>query len=245
MRSKQLALVLSGLTGAWLLLGCAATAPPAQPQAALEATQAASPAWQATYAELARGGGKVYRLEPENSTVRIYVFRGGRAAKVGHNHVLSAPKFAGFVYLPSAGFANTRFDLEFRLDELEFDNPETRASLGSAYASALSNDDIRGARDHMLGDENLQAKRFPFVRVHGVGVIGEAPKLAANVQVELHGQMRPMWLPLTVEGLSDRITISGSFVLRQSDFGVSPYSVLGLLAVQDEVVIEFRLLGVG
>lgn len=57
---------------------------------------------------------------------------------------------------------------------------------------------------------------------------------------------REQWLPLTVEGLPDKLSVSGTFILRQSDFGGAPYSVAGgLLAVKDEVVVvvEFRLAG--
>jgi hypothetical protein len=44
--------------------------------------------------------------------------------------------------------------------------------------------------------------------------------------------------------LPDRLLVSGSFVLRQTDFGVQPLSLLGgLLSVQDAVVIEFKLAG--
>jgi hypothetical protein len=53
-----------------------------------------------------------------------------------------------------------------------------------------------------------------------------------------------MLIPLNVDVLQNRIIANGSFVLRQSDFGIQPYSVLGgLLAVQNEVVIEFMLVG--
>lgn len=90
----------------------------------------------------------------------------------------------------------------------------------------------------------MQAARFPFVRIHSLQLSGEAPRFAANVQVELHGQKREMWIPLTVDGLPSKLSVTGSFVLRQSDFGARPYSVLsGLLAVQDEIVIEFKLAG--
>jgi polyisoprenoid-binding protein YceI len=96
----------------------------------------------------------------------------------------------------------------------------------------------------MLGEDNMQADRFPFVRIHSLQITGEAPKFAAKVQVEMHGQTREMWVPLSVEGLPNRISVTGSFVLKQTDFGAQPYSVLGgLLAVQDEVPIEFKLIG--
>jgi hypothetical protein len=223
-----------------MLAGCASQ-PPAPPPPAIDA---AAPALKDTYADLARAGGRVYALDPGASTVRIYAFRAGAAAKLGHNHVLSAPQFEGFVSLPGPGVAGTRFDLQFRLDELEIDRPEQRASLGAAFATPISPEAIAQTRAHLLGDDGLQAGRFPLVRVHALQVSGEAPHCAAHVEIELHGQKREAWLPLAVDGLPDKLAVSGSFVLRQTDFGVKPYAVLGgALAVQDEVVIEFRLIG--
>ena len=96
----------------------------------------------------------------------------------------------------------------------------------------------------MRGSDNLEADRYPFVRIHSLSISGEAPKFAARVAVELHGVRRQLDVPLTVDGLPRRLSVSGSFVLRQSDFGAKPYSVLGgLLAVRDEVIVEFHLVG--
>jgi YceI-like domain len=198
----------------------------------------------ANYAAAQTSGGRVFKLNPQASEVRIFVFRGGRAAKVGHNHVLSAPRFTGFVEAPPPGAGGGRFDLEFRLDQLEIDDPAQRATLGGAFSTKVSPDAVADTREHMLGDANLQASRFPFVRIHSLQVTGEVPRLAAKVQVEMHGQQRELWIPISVEGLPDRIVASGAFVLRQSDFGVKPYSILGgVVSVEDEVVIEFKLVG--
>ncbi len=199
-------------------------------------------ATQTKYAELAKSGGRVANLDPQRSSVRIYVFRTGAAARLGHNHVLAAPKFSGYVYLPPAGTAAAQFDLEFRLDELEIDNPAHRTALGSAFSSTPSATDIAGTRTNMLGEKYMQADRFPFVRIHSLRVVGEAPKLAAEVQVEMHGQKRELRVPLTVDGLPDHLKVTGAFTLRQTDFGVQPLSIFnGLIAVADEVIIEFSL----
>lgn len=243
---KTILVFLSGAVAAITLLNCTVT-PPASPKGGgTSFTQSDRQAeLKAEYSTLGKtGGGRVFTLDPGRSTVRIYVFRGGRAATVGHNHVLSAPRFIGFFYLPATGAANGRFDLAFRLDQLEIDNPKYRSALGNAFSSTLSPEDIKGAREHMLGEHNLQAGKFPFVRVHSLRITGESPKFAAKVQIEMHGQRQAMWIPLGVEGLPEHLAVTGSFVLRQTDFGVQPYSVLGgFLAVQDEVVIEFKLLG--
>ncbi len=222
--------------------------PPRTPVSSASATQARAASepepLQATYAHLAQDGGKVFTLDPASSSVRIYVFRDGRAARLGHNHVLSAPHFTGFMLLPPAGAPDARFDLEFRLDELEIDHPDHRAGLGAAFASVLTPDAIAGTREHMLGDSNMQAARYPLVRIHCLRISGESPRYAAQVAVEMHGVTRDQWIPLTVTGLPERLAVSGAFVLRQTDFGIHPYSVAGgLLAVKDEVVVDFSLTG--
>ena len=200
--------------------------------------------FEARYAALPMASGTLYNLDPKVSSVRIYVFRAGQAAKVGHNHVLSAPEFKGYFFLAPAGAGASSFDLEFRLDQLEIDNPDHRSTLGKAFASKLSPEAIASTREHMLGEDNLQAMRFPLVRIRSVQISGEAPKFAAKIAVELHGQTRDIWVPLTVTGLPENLSVEGSLVLRQTDFGVKPYSVLGgLLAVEDEVIVEFKLSG--
>jgi polyisoprenoid-binding protein YceI len=199
---------------------------------------------ESVYADLQHSGGAVFRLSPKESVVRIYAFRGGRAGRAGHNHVLSAPQFSGFFYLPPNGAASGRFDLAFRLDQLELDDPAKRATLGPAFSSVLTPDDIYSTRAHLLGADGLQADRFPWVRIRSLQISGEAPKFAAKIQIELHGEQRNQWVPLNVDQLSDRLSASGSLVLRQSDFGVRPYSLLGgFLSVQDEVVVDFKLTG--
>lgn len=244
MAPKKFIVLLSSVIAAMILLSCAPI-PATSPAGEMAFAQGVLHRdLKAHYAALAEAGGRVFALDPDKSAVRIYVFRGGRAARLGHNHILSAPRFVGFYFLPSAGASNGRFDLEFRLDQLEFDNPAARSALGSTFTSILSREDVEGARSHMLGADSLQADEFPLVRVHSVRIAGESPKFAADIQIGMHGQTREMWVPVNVEGLPDHLSVAGSFVLRQTDFGAKPYSILGgFLAVQDEVVIEFKLFG--
>jgi hypothetical protein len=224
-----------------LLLGCSNMHPSPVSEATAQVSSVSG--WQAEYAALAAGG-KIYKLDASQSVVSIYVFRAGAAAMLGHNHVLNAPQFSGYAYLPDGTVADARFDMEFRLNQLSIDDPSVRASLGDAFSSTVTPGARQRTREHMLGADNLQATYFPYVRIHSLQIRGERPKLAGKVEIELHGQRREMWLPLNVASAEDRLLVTGSFVLRQSDFGVRPYSVLGgFLAVQDELVIEFTLQG--
>jgi hypothetical protein len=223
------------------LAGCVATTPRPLVTSIADQAGAAQPALDASYAALAAGGGKLFKLDPQTSRLKIYAFRSGRLARLGHNHVLTAPQFSGYLYLPGS-LSDAQFDLLLRLDQLMLDDPAERALLGPAFASSLSAEAIAATREHMLGEDNLQAGQFPLVRIHSLQIAGELPKLAVQVAVELHGQTHQMWLPMTVTGLPQSLTVAGALVVRQSDFGIKPYSVMaGAMAVQDELVMEFEL----
>lgn len=225
-----------------VLAGCAS----APPDAAVRALPAPTSELAATYAALQAGGGHISVLDPARSDVRIYAFRGGRAAAMGHNHVLTAPQFEGYFHRATPAGGAMRFDLLFRLDQLALDDPQLRATLGAGFASPMSDDARASTRTNMLGANGMQAQQFPWVRIRSLQIVGEAPKFAAHVAVELHGQTREMWVPLTAMGWPDRLQVTGSVVLRQTDFGVQPFSVLGgLLAVEDAVVVDFSLQGTG
>jgi len=79
--------------------------------------------------------------------------------------------------------------------------------------------------------------------VHSLSISGKLPQLQAEVEIELHGQRRRQMLALEAWQEEGSWRTRGAFILRQSDFGVRPYSVLGgLLAVQDELKISFDIL---
>jgi polyisoprenoid-binding protein YceI len=186
-------------------------------------------------------GAKVYVLDPGQSWLRIYAFRGGKAAFAGHDHVLSSPDFSGHVYLPDK-LKDARFDLEFSLASLIIDDAAMRAEAGGEFSHPLDANDIAGTRAHMLGADNLDAARFPTLRVHCENVVGDLPHLVATVQLNLHGQSRSMLIPLEVSLDKDQLRARGALAIRQTDFGIKPYAVLGgLLSVQDEISIAFDL----
>jgi YceI-like protein len=235
---KQVLRVLAAASIALVLAGCAeAVKPPPEgpaPVAALDDYSAAE----------YRDDGRVYVLDPAASQIRVYAYRGGRAARSGHNHVLSVPAFSGYAYLPAQDYSRARFNLQFRLDQLVLDDPQARRQTGGAFAGELDADAIQSTREHMLGERNLGAARYPLVSLRSTAVAGEPPRLVATVEVNLHGVSRELLVPLELHADGDTLEASGAFALRQTDFGAQPYSILGgLIAVQDPLSVQFHLVG--
>lgn len=195
--------------------------------------------WEALQAQ---PGERALAVDAPASQLRAYVFRAGAAARLGHNHVLRATEFEAQALMSDAGLASARLQLQFRLDRLQVDDASLRAGLGGAFARPLDAEAIAGTRANMLGERGLQAATYPLLRLRSLKLVGEAPRLAALVEIELHGERRQQWLALRVAEQDRRIAISGAMVLRQTEFGLQPFSLLGgLLAVADEIVVEFEI----
>lgn len=174
----------------------------------------------------------LWRVDRDASSLRILVFRAGPLAALGHNHVLGLPPMQGGVQM-----LGSALDLSFRLDELEFDRPAWRAALGPDFASAPDADAIAATRKNMLNA--LEAERYPAVRLRSLGLLGETLRL----EITLHGQRRQLAVPLQLELQARSLRARTRFAIKQSDFGIQPFRVLGgLLAVQDELRIEADLL---
>jgi polyisoprenoid-binding protein YceI len=63
-----------------------------------------------------------------------------------------------------------------------------------------------------------------------------------SVAVTLHGSTRSLALPATVQVDAAQVTASGTARLKQTDFGITPFSVGGgLLSVQDELEVRYHI----
>ncbi|RTL23875.1 MAG: YceI family protein [Burkholderiales bacterium] len=211
----------TALTGLLVLAACSSAPPQATQQATL---QAASPAPRsAAVAPSPQAPAEV------GNELRVLVFRGGSAARFGHNHVL----LAGDLRVDWAAGGPV---LRFRLDELTIDPPEIRERLGPAFASLLDDQARAGTRANLM--KALDAEAHPEVVVRTLQQVGEGDRRAVEAEISWHGLTRRQWLVVAVDGRHAR----GEAVLRQSDFGIVPFTVLGgLLAVQDALVVQFEL----
>lgn len=225
---------------ALLLTGCAAVAPPPD-EAALDTVAFPVEAYREAQAE----GRAVYWLQPEESSLRIYVFRAGPLAEAaGHNHVMVAERFRGAAAWPEGEPEEARLNLVVPVDGLEVDPAVVREALGGAFSSHVKPEDAQGTRSNMLSPAILDAAHYPAIGVRLVEVEGELPRPILTLAVTLHGVTREVTVPAKVSISAERLVAEGMLVLRQTRFDIEPFSALGgALRVADPVVVEFHLVG--
>jgi hypothetical protein len=185
------------------------------------------------YLQDAARGQPVFKVEPAQSLVVIEVYRAGSLAKLGHDHVVASHDVGGYIAAD-----DNRADLYVRLDTLAVDEPDLRAQAGfDTHPSAAA---IAGTRENML--IALHAEQHPYALISAKKLDGDATNPQANVAFTVNGITREMRIPVTVEKAADQLNVTGRVALEQTDFGITPLSILGGgLQVQNRVEIRFAI----
>jgi polyisoprenoid-binding protein YceI len=220
------------MVAAWCLSGCHG-APAPRSRAPPPAAAPAAPAVPV--------GTERYRIDPVRSEVLILIYRDGRMAALGHNHVVAVRELFGEI-LVTSDLTHSSWQLEFPVAALSVDEPALRASQGADFQSRLDDVAIAGTRDHMLGPALLDAARFPTIHLQSeqLRTEGEGFVMSTSIVVRDHSVL--LDLPLTLQRAPDELIASGEFDLTHAQLGLTPYSVaLGALRVAESMHVRYRL----
>lgn len=188
------------------------------------------------YQDAAARGDSVYRIDGAQSSVIVRVYRAGPLARLGHDHVVSSRDLSGYAAL-SAVARTTRADVLMPLATLDVDETDLRAAAG--FESQPTEQDIADTRANMLS--SLEAEWYPDVLV-SARMASDDPAQHLEAVVRLHGVTQTFIVPVELQVTDDALDVSGDFELRQTQFGISPYSVFGgALSVADALRVAFRL----
>ncbi len=209
-----------------------ACAPPVRERVPAAAPPAEFP--EGYYLEALAQGKPVFRVDSRESLVVIEVRRSGSLARLGHDHVVASHEVGGYV-APGEG----RADLYVQLERLEVDEAALRAEAG--FDTQPTQLDIDGTRANMLV-RVLEADRFPFALIRVGGADARQGNATLSVAITLHGVTRALQAPARIDADADLIEVSGRLSFDQTDFGITPYSVLGgAIAVRNGVDLRFRV----
>jgi polyisoprenoid-binding protein YceI len=164
-------------------------------------------------------------LGPGDGSIKVYTKREGLAARVGHDLTFEASRWNADVTLDPDDI--TRSSVSATVDGGALEILE-----GTGGAMPLSEKDRNDIRKN-IAQKVLTSGQIQF-RSTGVESAGDG-RLTLTGDLTINGASRPVRVDLTQSG--DRV--SGRLAIRQSDFGIKPFSaMLGALKVADPVDIE-------
>ena len=122
--------------------------------------------------------------------------------------------------------------------ELTVDVDRLAVSHGEGGLMALSGPEKSLARSHAL--KSLNAGRFPSISFQADDIAQTDDGYRLSGTLEIHGTSRGRVVALRVEDLGGAWRMSCEAEVRQTDFGVKPYSMLmGAMKVEDIVTVVF------
>jgi hypothetical protein len=186
-------------------------------------------------------GAREFHVVAGESLLQILVYRGGAMARLGHNHVIASHGLTGVVYVTVDPLA-TRFDISFPVNELTVDEPALREAAGPDFPPSVPQSARDGTRRNLLSPELLDGANHPEIRLRAFDIRAAGESYDAGIEVTLKGQSQVLRVPVSLRREPGLLVASGEFALRQSEFGLKPFSVaMGSLVVLDEMRIRFEV----
>lgn len=178
-----------------------------------------------------------YSIDSKNSKVEIHVAREGFLKAFGHDHLVSATLFSGDV----------------RLDVTKLQDSSVSLTVDSKSLTVVdpgeSEKDRKDVQDTMLGEQVLDAARYPQIQFCSSSVKVLSNKSdEMNLHVEgtlnLHGVKKPVIVPVHVQLANDgSLTADAEVSLLQSEFGITPIKVAGgTVRVKDKLRLTFHFI---
>jgi YceI-like domain len=160
---------------------------------------------------------------PENAALTVRTKRTGAASKAGHDLLIEVTAWSATLD-PDADPALT----------VTADPRSLRVLDGSGGIQALGEDD-KEAIERTIDEEVLKGTAIEF-RSSSVELGADGRPRRVEGELELAGERRPIAFELAP---GDDGRLAGSATVRQSDWGMKPYSTLfGTLKVADEVEVH-------
>lgn len=166
-----------------------------------------------------------HKLGPENGTLSVRTGRTGAAAKAGHNLLIHVTAWQATL---EVGEDPARTSIV-----LDADATSLRVRKGTGGMQALGDDD-KASIQETIDDDVLKRKGIEF-RSTAVQTAADGSRISVQGELTLVGKAGPIAFDLTA-GADGKL--SGSAIVKQTDWGITPYSALfGALKVVDEVEV--------
>jgi len=179
-------------------------------------------------------GEETFVVDAAASSFRISVGKTGLFSFVGHAHQVLATAIEGRIVANRDEAARSSVSLRFETSGLR---------VGAAGEPA---EDVPKVQAKMVSPEVLNVVQFPEVTLRSTAVEGrQGPDGTWNLRVTgeltIKGVTRSLVLPLRVQLAEGVLTATGQMVLKQTEFGITPVSVAGVVKVKNELGFDYKI----
>ncbi len=177
---------------------------------------------------------RTFNVDVQRSRALIDVGKTGAFSFAGHTHEVEAPLASGVIRLDTDALSRSEVRLEFN------------ASAMRVTGKGESADDVPKVTQAMIGEQVLDVQKYPSITFESTSMTprGTLPSLDLSVtgRLTIRGTTRPVTAPVALKMDGSTLTAVGKFSIKQTDFGIKPISVGGVVKVKDELTIQFTII---
>jgi polyisoprenoid-binding protein YceI len=177
---------------------------------------------------------RTFRIDPARSRASIAVGKAGAFSFAGHTHEVAIPTVTGTVMVEADAVERSTVRLEIDAGSLK------------VTGKGDPQKDVPEIQRVMLSDKVLDADRYPRILFESTAVTVER-RTGATLDLIVAGTLtlrqiaRPIRVPVHADLAADTLTASGRFQVKQTDHGIKPVSVGGVVNVKDALDITFTI----
>jgi polyisoprenoid-binding protein YceI len=175
-----------------------------------------------------------YAVVSNESAITVRVGRAGLLKFAGHEHEVVTSAIEGEVVADREALAASQVQLRFGASSLR------------VSGKGEPEKDVPKVQAKMEGPDVLDVARFPEVTFASRAVKGAIERsgtyaLTVSGDLTLHGMTRAIDLPVEVTLSGDTLAATARLTIRQTDYGLKPVSVAGVVNVKNELAIDVRI----
>lgn len=179
--------------------------------------------------------GQTYRVDPGASRVTVSVGKSGLfSGLAGHTHQVSGPVAEGTIDLDANDLARSSVRLEVMSAALKVTGADEPAA------------DRPKVQQTMESDKVLDVARYPRIAFMSTAVAvkrrdGGVADLMVTGQLTIRDVTKAVTVPVHVALTPARVMATGTFAVKQSEFGIKPISVAGVVNVKDTLDVALSV----
>lgn len=168
-------------------------------------------------------GAQSRAIDAQRSTLTVFAYKSGLFSAFADDHIIRAPIAGGSI----SDTGTLAVEIKVRSADLVALDPNLSASKRAEVQA------------RMVGPEVLDVKQYPDITFASTGIqSASAGRWTVSGQLTLHGTTKP----ITFAVMQQDGRYRGTVLLKQSDFGIKPISIVGgTVKVKDELKVEFDI----
>lgn len=178
---------------------------------------------------------RTYKIVAAESSLWVFVAKTGLLSGLAHDHEIGVKSFTGQVVVTEAGASGGLLQLEIDAKSM------------TVLDKKVSDKD-RAEIFNSMHNEVLESAKYPKISFKSASVSNVNPSggdnysFVLNGDLTLHGVTKSVAVPVSATITPQQLRAIGKYTLKQTDFGIKPYSAGGgTIKVKNEIVINFNL----